>query len=799
MTFMPAGLPGTVRQFFMIISILLPVDLQAQAVIKGIVADTANKPLAFVSAELLQDSTFISGTTTDESGLFSFGNQLKKAKQYSVHLSLIGYIDTTFKVLSNDAPAFTHIVLQKDSKTMSLVTVTSRTPLVSRKSDRYIINVEKSFLSEGLSGLEVLQKSPGIWVNTDGTIHIRGNQPVRVMIDDMVIQMSGEELSIYLSSLKSEDIGSIEVIPNPPAEYEAAGSGGIIRIVLKKGRSGLNGSANIQYRYRKDYPLYNAGTSLNAKLKNVYLNGSYAFRKDERFIRESTSIDHPDKSVFQNGSDRLEDFTSHQFRMGMSAELGKSQGLGVETVWSAVDIQQDFFNRVQYHTANNNISGIATTNKKRRFRNGSATLNYSWKTDTLGSSFKIIAGYSNNNKLDTQLNKELYSDSILPATYRYRLPFTTEIYNAQADYMKKQDNNTTLTAGIKYASITRDNTVHREDYTGNNWTENAGAGNRFIYREQLLMAYAAFEKKLKAFTIKGGLRFERTISNGNSVTSSQQFSKNYGGLFPSLFLQHFLNEKTGSSIYLNYSRRLSRPSLNDLNPYRFFYTNYITTTGNPEILPEYAHNFSAGIVLLNDYAADFYFIRTKNVITLSARQGFDNTLDYVSENVDGSTAIGVSLSAPFTILPGWRINNNAAFERLYYTFENEKVKQSTYSVKSINTISLKDIVDIDLVSEYQSPHRYSNIYTAAIFYADLGLSKTIVKNKADLKIMFTDMFNSMREKEITTTRNSRIDFSRKRQTRSLQLSFTYHFKSGNKFRSNQIDEGNREETRRSGN
>lgn len=800
MLFLPVCFFRKTGSFFILIFFLSQVDSHAQPVIKGWVFDTDKKPLAFVSATLYQGGTLVSGTSTNESGLFVFHYQLKKDKQYSIQLSLVGYTDTSVQIQLADSLSLFHFVLQKDSKLISTVTVTARQPLVSRKPDRNVINIESSFLSVGLSALEVLQKSPGIWVNSNGIIQLRGNQPVRVMIDDMVLQLPGEELSIYLSSLKSEDISKIEVISNPPSEYEAAGAGGIIRILLKKGaRRGLNGSAYIQYRYRTGHPLFSAGTSLNVKLKNVYLSAGYGFRKDDRLIKESTGIVHPDLSSFKNQSDRLEDFTSHQFRLGVSAEPGRGKTIGIETLWSNVTIQQDFNTGVQYHTSSNDITGNAITNKKRKFKNGTTVVNYSWKTDIAGSLIRIIAEYSRYNKLDTQLNKELYSSSIPAAFYRYRLPFATEIYNAQADYTKKLRYGATLKTGIKQAFIKRDNTVYREDYLQSGWAENVSAGNRFIYKERLLMLYAELEKRIKGFNVKGGLRFEQTTSIGNSVTSSQQFRRTYSGLFPSLFLQHYFNEHRGSSIYLNYSRRINRPSLSDLNPYRFVYNNYITLTGNPAILPEYAHSISTGLVLLNDYAADFYFTQTKNVITLSARAGDDNRLDYLSQNVNGSTEMGISLAVPFTVVKGWRMNNNGTLGRLRYQFEGVQVAQTTYSVKTIHTLTLKNNFNVDLAAEYQSSRRYSNIYTAGVFYIDLGLQKKILKNKVNLQLMLADIFNSTREKEITNTGNTTITFFRKRQTRSLQLNFTYNFKSGKKFQNNKIDEGNQEERNRSGN
>lgn len=163
---------------------------------------------------------------------------------------------------------------QKDSvRTLKEVRITGQPPLVTRKADRYIVHIENSALANGYSGLDVLQKSPGLWVSPDGNIKITGNQSVTVMINDIVQRMTGLELSEYLKTLRSEDISKIEVIPNPPAEFEAASSGGIVHIILKKARKqGVTGTLSAQYKQQGKKPYAGAGASLDYKMKKWYLD-----------------------------------------------------------------------------------------------------------------------------------------------------------------------------------------------------------------------------------------------------------------------------------------------------------------------------------------------------------------------------------------------------------------------------------------------------------------------------------------------------------------------------------------------
>jgi hypothetical protein len=227
--------------FFLLTNVLI---VFGQKSYTGSVKDEHKKPLAFVSVVLLQNDQFLAGTTSDESGFFHLSFDFKDQEKYGLRFSQIGMAGVLHTFIYPDTLLKT-FTLKADKNLLNDITVTAKRPLITRKSDRYIINIENSLLATGNSGLEVLQKSPGIWVNSEGVIRMKGNQSVTVMINDVVQRMNADELAEYLKTLRSEDISKIEVIQNPPAEFEASGAGGIIHIILKKARkNGLNGTVN---------------------------------------------------------------------------------------------------------------------------------------------------------------------------------------------------------------------------------------------------------------------------------------------------------------------------------------------------------------------------------------------------------------------------------------------------------------------------------------------------------------------------------------------------------------------------
>jgi Outer membrane protein beta-barrel family/CarboxypepD_reg-like domain len=780
--------------------LLLYSTVQSQAVISGRVMDAASKPLAWVSVVLLRDSIFLTGTSTDDNGRFNLSYTWEQHNKYSLQVTLIGYKTRVNSFTYPDTGFMQHIVLGQDQHMLTGVTVTAKAPLITRKADRYIVSVENSFLSDGYTGLEVLKKAPGIWVDNNGTIRIKGTQPAMVMINDVVQRMSADELMEYLKTLKSEDISRIEIIQNPPSEFEASGAGGIVHIILKRSRKdGLNGSVNALYRYQGKRPYANTGFSLNYKNKNWYLTAGYTFSKDQRNIKEAASITYPDNNFYSNSTDRKETIVNHQYRLGISYDLSASQSIGIQTVQNNNSFHPNFNTSIQYDKGSQVIDGINYSDKDRRFRYGSTTLNYIWKTDTLGSMIKVIGDYTRNNKKETNDYLEQYSEPSLKATYRNQLPFVTNNYSAQADYTRVLQHKTTLKGGIKYSSIRRDNTIVQENYTGTDWVIDSGLTNRFIYTESLLMFYSSFEKTIKKTSIQAGLRGEETFSRGNSVTLDQQFSRNYFSLFPSLFIMHTLNEKKGNSIYINYSRRLSRPGLQNLNPFPQQFNNYTVLIGNPRLLPQYAHSIGTGFRFLNNYSADLFITKTENVIILSANPGPNNSIKYMSENVNSSMDYGLELSALFTIVKGWTSNNNFSLTHTSYRFNEVLTRQTAYNARSIHTIVLEKIIDIDAEAEYRSPYTYSNIYNPSNVEFDIGFTKRVWKGKGRIRLYISDLFNTSREKEITLIDQTSILFYRKRQTRGASLSFTWNFSSGKKFSTNKIDQSNTEEKGRIGN
>ena len=273
-----------------LLAMLMGLNLTAQSPAKGKVSgqvlDSQNKILEFTTVTLLKakDSTLVKGALGDANGRFEFENVHEG--RYLVSVSQMGYqkfYSPAFSVVSADEIKMEVIQLKEASKELAEVKVVAAKPFIEQQLDKTVVNVENSIVSAGSTALEVLEKSPGITVDSDGKISLKGKQAVLVMIDGKPTYMSATDLANYLRNMQASQMEKIEIMTNPPAKYDAAGNAGIINIRLKKNQNmGLNGSINGGLGYGR-YMKENAGLNLNYRQGKMNVFGSYNFRHNQSF------------------------------------------------------------------------------------------------------------------------------------------------------------------------------------------------------------------------------------------------------------------------------------------------------------------------------------------------------------------------------------------------------------------------------------------------------------------------------------------------------------------------------------
>lgn len=763
---------------------------QQKSVIIGNLTDTAGTPLAMATVILFKNSAFMATSISDSLGGFTIYSRLQKDSAYTLQISMTGFQPLKQILMYADSLTIYKLQLLPEKDNLQEVRVTAQKQLVTRKADRFVINVENSYLANGNNGLEVLQKSPGLWVSADGNIRIKGNQPVLVMINDVVQRMSTDELSEYLRSLSSESISKIEVIQNPPAEYEAAGAGGIVHIILKKIRKdGFTGSVNGTYRRQGRQSYMSGFTAAEYRSKLFYFSGNSSFSRDKNNSTAYSNVAYPDGSLYNTEGTRDNDNRRQLYRFTVGYDMAPDHFIGLQHMRIANQFYNTFETSSLYRNNGNEVKGVAFTGWKREPVFVSSTLNYSWKTDTLGSQFKIIAERTQGNKEEVNTLEATYTQPVQDLDYKILTPIGTKIYTVQTDFLKVVSNTMQWSGGVKFAATGKDNRFIREDHIGGAWIKDTLVSNHFRYDEKLLMLYAAIEKTFGNTAVKAGLRAEKTFSKGISLTTAEAFDRSFTDLFPSFFIRQSLNEAKGNGMHFSYSRRIVRPGFRELNPYSLQFDNHTIMLGNPLLLPQYTHALETGFEWHHKYMATLYYSVTNHVIGQLASPVAGNIIEYQYKNLDKNREYGVTITAPVTLLKKWQITNNVLAYQSEMKIKNSRLKQSTLALKTAHFISLKKLADIEMIAEYRSRYVNANSIFASLFYCDVGLSRKIVHNKIRIKLYCSDIANTLREKEITDYAGTHIFFYQKRQTRNFSISLNYSFSAGKKFSSKKIETG----------
>ncbi|MBL7787085.1 MAG: TonB-dependent receptor [Chitinophagales bacterium] len=767
--------------------------------IQGTVASFSKEPILFASVALFQqDSVLVNVTTTDTLGNFLLSCNCSEPQKYQLVISSVGYKILKQTIKLEDTSNLLQFLLEEDMTLLKEVVV--KAPTITRKADRYIVNIENSYLSQGNTALGVLQKTPGVWVSNNGTISIKGNQSVGVMVNNVLQQMTQAELTAFLQSLKSEEIGSIEVIRNPSAEFDAEGTGGIINIVLKKvKKDSLNGSLNAEYMPQGKYGYSDVGFNLNYKFKKITLQNSYNYAYDKTNWFADTKIAYPTQENYITHIEDIESWKRNNFRTSINYAISPKQSIGIQTMGNFTNGYNDFNTDVTYNMTNEAITGVANSKNNGKKYHSATTFNYLLNTDTLGSLLKVIADYTKAESDNANNFQANYSNAIADSVYRNTNPSGTNIYTAQVDYKLVRPKGREWKMGSKYSWIARDNELLTENYRDNIWQVDVAASNHFLYDEKIAALYGSFHQALKKWDLTMGVRLEHTTSEGNSLSSNESFTRYYLGIFPSVAIEYKLDATKGNTLYFNQSRRISRPAFNELNPYRLRIDNYQSVMGNPNLKPAYTTSFEIGYVYHNSYQFSVYYNHIKDLDSQIAVSLPNNMVAFTHDNFDGSYETGIDLSGNAKITKWWSTNSRGSLLYKKFVIDSYVNARANFLIQSTHELNLGKNSNLTLSAYYLSPSSGSIYKIRYISGVDLTFSQKLLQQRGKLNISLLDILNTVRTKITTNYDDMVIDIHQKHPTRTINISFSYSFSSGKSFNPRAIEQNNKEEKQRIGN
>ncbi|MDN5289289.1 MAG: TonB-dependent receptor [Mucilaginibacter sp.] len=766
---------------------------QSSLTLSGKVIAVDGKALAGAAVYLNRaaDSVLIKTALADAAGNYLFEN-LKKG-DYKLSITMVGYPSYKSALIRLDQDKILPVIaLQQGGTMLKEVSVTSQRPLVEHQIDRTVVNVDALISNAGATAMDVLEKSPGVFVDQNGAISLKGKSGVQIFIDGKPTYLSGTDLENYLRSLSASSIDQVELMPNPPAKYDAAGTGGVINIRTKKSKiKGFNGGINLSLM-QGVYTRTNNSFNFNYRNNKINLFGNLAFSSgngysDLNINRHFLNTDGSVTSNFVQNSFIRRTPKNYNTKIGLDYYASDKTTLGIGLTGMIIFGNFRTHSASKLSDATNTLDStiIANNNERRNFKNGGINLNYRHQYDKSGRELTADMDYltyrTNNNQLFNNISYlpdgSITNNDILTG----HLPGNIQIYSAKADYTHPLNNGLKLAAGVKTSYTKTDNIADYFSTIDNITTPDYDKTNHFIYKEQINAGYININKDWKRFAIQIGLRFENTTSDGHQLGNVQKpdsvFKRNYNGLFPTVYLQYKLDTAGHQTIGLNYGRRIDRPSYNSLNPFLSPLDKFTYYAGNPFLKPSYTNKVELSHTWKN-ITTTFSYSKTKDDVneTIEIVDGI-----YYSRpgNLGHYTDKGVDVDATFDPAKWLNFHLFASLHNLHTVsdfYTGGLNTQGIYCfIQPVWQFKLPKDWTIQLDGYYRSKLTNAQFTIGSRKRINTAISKKLSPSTT-IKLVLNDLFKTdINNGMINNLANTRADFRNVVDTRSGVISLSYRF------------------------
>jgi iron complex outermembrane recepter protein len=776
--------------------------------INGTIKDGSQKNLQSATITLLKvkDSSSVKFAVANKNGEYEFVNV--SDGKYMVSVSSVGYekaFSAAFEITENvPEVSLPVIILTEKSKNLSEVTVTAKKSFIETKIDKTIVNVEASPTSAGATALEILEKSPGITVDNDGNISLRGKSGVIVMLDGKLSYLSAADLANMLKNMPASALEQIEIMTNPSSKYDAAGNSGVINIKTKKGKNaGFNGSVMVGITssiYKPRGAMYfmpKSQNSINFNWRKNKINffGNYNpnyFRGRNTLTFENRFLDDNNNITGYNNTETRFLFgnNNHTLKLGLDWYANKKNIFGIVvsgftfsghptpvTIGNLSDVDRKQESRL-----------VSKTDNDIKFNNGTLNLNWKHNFDTTGKELTADFDYvTYSNTSDMSLQTEYYNDQLQftgNSLLRGHLPSHIDIYTFKTDYVHPLKGGR-IEAGLKVSYVKNNNEVNYENLVDDIWEKDLVRSNHFIYDENINAAYVNYNRQIKKWSFQAGLRVENLVAHGNQLgnqlVQQTKFKRDTTNLFPTAFISHTINDK--NSMTVSYGRRINRPNYQDLNPFTFFLDSLSYRQGNIYLRPQYTHNIEMSHSFKSKFITTVNYSATDDVISQITKVDANNPeskIRFVTvDNVAKFRNIGISITAPITIAKWWNANIftnvfNNQYEGVYDTIQID-MSFTSFMVNITNNLNFGK----GYSGEISGFYRYKGINNLTemqpIYQLSFGLQKQVMKGKGTLRLNVRDPFAWQKFEGLTKYGKIDGDFLARPDIRQVTATFTWRF------------------------
>ena len=782
---------------FLFITISIFAQAPKQVKVTGKVFDKAsNLPLEYATISIInvKDVSKITGGITNAKGEFNIDVQ---TGEYNIKIEFISfqYIEIRNRKITDNLN-LGELFLSEDAQSLQAVEIRAERSTVEIKLDKKVYNVGQDLMVKGGTISDVLDNVPSIAVDAEGSVSLRGNENVRILIDGKPSGLAGVNVNEALRSLPADAIEKVEVITNPSSRYDAEGGAGIINIILKKGK---NQGTNAVLTLNTGYP-DNHGASLNLNYKtkhvNLFTTQGYNYRNNPGNFILDTEYINPTNPNQKFIDERRE---NDRIRSGYNGNYGVEWFLAPKTSWT---------NTFTYSkNTGSNIDDVTffEYDINRVLRNTRKRDNTS---DSGSENFEIATNFVHKFKKDDhQITLDaLYSDS---KDFDFTNIFDTQNENERnnndqkqfrsfvgIDYVLPFGKNQRLEAGYRGDFLNSTTDFFAEIFQNNTWINNTNFSNVFEYKEYVNAFYTQYGNKFDKFSFLLGLRLEDSNIHVNQLTENNLNNKRYTNLFPSAFFNYEINETASSTI--SYSRRIQRPRGRFLNPFSNISSNINIFRGNPDLDPAFTH------------AIDIAYIKRWKKLTFNTSAYYnytENTFKFVRRNsgiinpdgtpilftgpvnIGSNQRLGFEMTFNYSPYKWWRLNMNTNFfytksegEYAYTDASNNfrninlDAEAFTWFARLNSKVTLPGKVDWQTNLTYNAPEQTAQGKVFGIAAMNLAFSKDILKEKATVAFNISDVFNTRKrifEANIPNFINSYSEVQWR--VRQFTLSLTYRF------------------------
>ena len=800
-----------VTNYLVLLFLALSFNINAQSsfTISGAIHEKEGEPIAFANVLLFKanDSTLVKGTLAQEDGLYTIENV--PTGKYMVQGSMIGYKSTYSKPFDLTFDYKVETIVLNGFEALDEVTIVATKQLFEQKVDRMVINVESSIVSSGGTALEILERSPGVLINRQSNgISLAGKDGVVVMINDKTSYVPASTIVQMLEGMSADNIESIELITTPPANFDAEGNAGFINIKLKKRADlGLNGSYSFSAGYG-DGETTSDNINFNYRKNKINLFGSYSFSIDKRaqIMKTSREYEEDGNSLFtKTVTNRDPRQRNHNMRVGLDIQATEKTIFGVlvnafDNRWSMDAFNESFDTENGTPTSYVDLDNVEINHLKHYGANFNVKHNFtenefiSFDLDYLNYEFNNPTDYTNS---FYDGDRNFINEELLRS--RKETPLNTWV--SKLDYSNKVNDKLKLEFGVKGTKNDFENDVSIEDLVDDSWITDPSLTNKSVLDERIFAGYSALDYSFSEKTsVKVGLRYEHTNTVLDTDTEGTVVDRQYGEWFPSVFLNRKINDDL--SMNISYSRRITRPTFNDLAPFIIFFDPNTFLSGNASLQPAISNSIK--------YAVNYksYFLSLQYTNEDSSIANFQEYIDeetgrliFEASNLDYTKTFSTTFGFPLKISDWWKTQNNLTFVkqkvRAFYNEEPIELSLGIFSANSTHSFKISDSFSTEVSGFYNGPGFFGTAKYDEVFGVNIGFQQKFSDKWGTLKFSVNDVLDSIEfaggtdlPEQNIKTRNL-FDFS----NRTFTLTYSRNF-GNQKLKSKRNRETGSEEERR---